>query len=227
MIEDPKEIPNPLQSATDAAFKPRPRKPRPKQSRSVVAGDILADRPRKKTPREKPVQREKPYIDPELVARLARCGKWAKRFHVVRYAVWNCIRATPQLADMDDRTLWDLIGRWGSETRSVKSSPEITERHMALEHLQRLEIGVRGIEANPVRSRMVRTASSQYLKTVVFEWRRLLENYLGNHPELMQTPDEFAGFSPMQEPGPEVHMGLLDKPSIPKAPARRDTRQPD
>lgn len=220
MIEDPKEIPNPLQSAIDVETKQRPRRPRVQQKRSVVAGDFLADRPRKKPQRERSSLREKPYINPELVARLAVCGKWVKHYQVIRYAIWHCIRATPQLSSMDDRTLWDRLGRWGSETRSVKSSDEISGRHMALGHLQRLEIGVRGIEANPVRSRMVKSESTQYLKTVLLEWKSALEAYLADHPELMQTPDEFAGFVALQEAPQEIHKGMLDKPAIPKAPPR-------
>jgi hypothetical protein len=219
MIEDPKEIPNPLQSAIDAETKQRPRRPRPQKKRSVVAGEFLSDRPRKKPLRERASLREKPYIDPELVARLAICGKWVKHYQVIRYAIWHCIRATPQLSSMDDRTLWDRLGRWGSETRSVKSSEEISGRHMALGHLQRLEIGVRGIEANPVRSRMLKSESTQYLKAVVLEWKAALESYLAVHPELMQTPDEFAGFVALQEAPHDVHKGMLDKPAIPKAPA--------
>lgn len=221
MIEDPKEIPNPLQSAIDVETKQRPRRPRAQKKRSVVPGEFLADRPRNTLPREKSSLREKPYIDPELVARLAVCGKWVKHYQVIRYAIWHCIRATPQLSSMDDRTLWDRLGRWGSETRSVKNSEEISGRHMALGHLQRLEIGVRGIEANPVRSRMLKPEATQYLKTVVLEWKAALESYLAAKPELMQTPDEFAGFVALQESPREVHKGMLDKPAIPKAPIRR------
>lgn len=214
MIDDPLLIPDPLQNSLGSIIGERPKRTRPAKKRSVVPGDFLADSPRKKPNRRAPMARETPTVDPELLRRLAACGKWVPHLSVIRYAIYHCVRATPQTAFIDDVTVWDRLGRWASETRSVKTSDEFCGRHMALGHLQRLVVGIRGIEANPVRSRLLHSEASQYLKTVVIAWEAALEKFLEAHPDFLQTPDEFAGFQPMHQAPVDVHRGLLIKPVV-------------
>lgn len=217
MSSDPIDIPDPLQTSVGPAAPPRRKRALTTKKRTVKPGAILADKPRKKgAAKVKTRPPEKPTIDPELLERLALCGKWVKHKNMVRWIIWHCMRATPQLSFMDDLTLWDRLGRWGSETRSIKSAEEISERHMALGQLQRLEMGVRAIETNPVRCGLMKSSANQTLKHVVLAWRSALEQHLQKNPQHLQTPDEFAGFEPMLNAEPEVHLGLLDKPSVAK-----------
>ena len=213
-VDDPLEIPDPLQSAVDAVIQQRPKRSYTPKKRTVKAGDFLDDRPRMKAKRKKRREPEAPSISPKLLERLAICGKWVQHVSFIRYAIWHCVRDTPQTAHIDDRTIWDRLGRWGSETRSIKTSDEICGRHMALGHLQRLAIGIRGIEANPVRSRLMEAEVNQYLKRVVLAWEAALLRFLEEHPQYMQTPDEFAGFAPLVQAPESVHRGLLDKPAV-------------
>lgn len=192
----------------------RPKRQYAPKKRTVKEGDFLADRPRGKAQRKKRREPEAPYIQPMLLERLAMSGKWVERVSFIRYAIWHCVRDTPQTAHIDDRTIWDRLGRWGSETRSIKSSEDICSRHMALGHLQRLVIGIRGIEANPVRSRLMENEVNQYLKRVVLAWEAALHRFLDENPQYMQTPDEFAGFAPLVQVPDSVHRGLLDKPAV-------------
>ena len=211
--DDPMKIPDPLQSSVDAVIQQRPKRSYVSRKRTVKAGDFLDDRPRMKANRKKRREPEEPSISPMLLERLAICGKWVKHVSFIRYAIWHCVRDTPQTAHIDDRTIWDRLGRWGSETRSIKASDEICGRHMGLGHLQRLVIGIRGIEANPVRSRLMETDVNKYLKRVVLAWEAALQRYLEEHPQYMQTPDEFAGFAPLVQAPESLHRGLLDKPA--------------
>lgn len=215
--EDPHEIPDPLRSSVDAITRQqRPVRPRPVKVRTVTQGAILADRPRKKGGRPQKSQNKvaAPYVDPDLLDRLARAGRWVRHVSVIRYAIWHCVRATPQTQWIDDLTLWDRLGRWASETRTIKSSAEFSERHMALGHLQRLIVGIRGIEANPVRSGLLNNDEARQLKEVVFAWKVALERLLQDHPEHLLTPDEAAGMVPLSQALPSEHQGLLDKPAV-------------
>ena len=225
-VEDPEEIPNPIQSGVDGASQQRPRRPRPLKKRTVVQGDLLGDTPRQKTKKRQEQKREAPVIPHHLLERLASAGKWVKHVATIRYAIWHCVRATPQTAGIDDLTLWDRLGRWGAETRSVKTSEEICGRHMGLGQLQRLVIGIRQIEANPVRSRIMQSEANQTLKAVVQAWEVALERYLKEHPEHMQSPDEFAGFVKMSQAEKDTHQGLLDKPAVARKPGSDRAIQP-
>jgi hypothetical protein len=212
--QDPLEIPDPLQSAVDAVIRQRANRQFVPKKRIVKAGEFLSDRPREKAKRKNRREPEVPYIQPTLLERLAISGKWVKHSSFIRYAIWHCVRDTPQTAHIDDRTIWDRLGRWASETRSIKSLEDICGRHMAMGHLQRLVIGIRGIEANPVRSRLMENEVNQYLKRVVLAWEAALQRFLDVHPQYMQTPDEFAGFAPLFQVPDSVHHGLLDKPAV-------------
>ena len=219
-VDDPLEIPDPLQSSLDGVMQRHRKRPYTPKKRTVKAGDFLADKPRTKAKRKNQRQPEEPYIHPMMLERLAICGRWVKHVSFIRYAIWHCVRDTPQTAHIDDRTIWDRLGRWGSETRSIKTADEICGRHMALGHLQRLAIGIRGIEANPVRSRLMETEVNQYLKRVVLAWEAALKRYLEEHKQYMQTPDEFAGFAPLVQAPESVHCGMLEKPAFAYKPER-------
>jgi hypothetical protein len=214
MVQDPLEIPDPLQSSLDAVIRQRPKRKYAIKKRTVKAGEFLSDRPRGKAQSKTRREPEAPYIQPMLLERLAISGKWVKHPSFIRYAIWHCVRGTPQTAHIDDRTIWDRLGRWASETRSLKSLENVCGRHMAMGHLQRLVIGIRGIEANPVRSRLMENEVNQYLKRVVLAWEAALQRFLDQNPQYMQSPDEFAGFAPLFQVPDSVHHGLLDKPAV-------------
>jgi hypothetical protein len=137
------------------------------------------------------------------------------------------LRATPQLEHVSDIDLWDRLGRWGSETRSLKESPEITERHMALGHLQRLLLGIRIATADPQRDRIMKSRVNQEFHGAVLAWEKALSRYLEAHPELSQSHDEFAGFSPMANAPDDVHKGLMNRPKMRKPPVKREQAQPE
>lgn len=199
---------------------------RPLKMRTVVQGELLGDTPRKRSKKTLGRRREAPVVPQLLLERLAVSGKWVKHVATIRYAIWHCVRATPQTAGIDDLTIWDRLGRWGAETRSVKTSDEISGRHMGLGHLQRLVIGIRQIEANPVRSRLMQSEVNQDLKAVVQAWEEALERYLLEHSELLQSPDEFAGFVKMNQAEKSTHQGLLDKPAVARKSAHEPSKQP-
>lgn len=95
-----------------------------------------------------------------------------------------------------------------------------------LGQLQRLVIGIRQIEANPVRSRIMQSEVNQALKAVVQAWEVELDRYLKDHPGLMQSPDEFAGFVKMSQAEKDTHQGLLDKPAVARKSASERAKQP-
>lgn len=227
MADIPEPIPDPLQHAGNSV---EPKHPRPriqlKKTRTVITGEFLAQTKRKKKPTA-PDTLPRVTADPAMVETLAQCGKWAYPHNRIRFAIWHCLRATPELASINDEDLWDRLGRWGSETRGIKESPEINERHQALGHLQRLLLGVRATEANPQRAGVMRFATNKLFKMAIEEWENALGAYLNDHPECMLTHDEFAGFVTRVNATEQVHKGLLERPGpAQKRPRDKDKESP-
>lgn len=206
-------------------------KRRPVKRRMVVEGEILVQTVRKSNKPRKPKSKQETEfsVDLGLLETLAICGKWAWPRNRIRFAIWHCLRATHQLEYVNDEVLWDRMGRWGSETRGLKESPAISERHMALGHLQRLLLGVRSASADPQRERVMMSRVNQDFHSAVLAWEKALAKYLEAHPDLNQSHDEFAGFVPMDNAPDEVHKGLLNKPKLrkPVAPEPSPGAQPE
>lgn len=185
---------------------------RPPRKRMVVKGEFLGRTP---APPKRVPKRDTPKVmtvDHEMVVVLANCGRWSKPHNRIRFAIWHCLRATPELQGFDDARLWDILGRWGSETRAIKASPDINDRHMALGHLQRLLLGMRSAEADPQRAGMVAGEAARSIRVAVQAWEKALARYLTDHPECLLTHDEFAGFVALQNSPEEVHRGMLSTP---------------
>lgn len=162
-------------------------------------------------------------VDPEMLVVLARAGRWAKPKNRIRFAIWNCLRNTPELQTLTDGELWDRMGRWGSETRSLKEAPEISERHMALGHLQRLLYAMQNTSVDPQRGKVMHTRVNRLLQLAVGSWEKALNGYLANHPDLLLSHDEFAGFVALENPTDEQHCGLMATPRPVRDRRRADT----
>lgn len=202
--------PNPLQHAG----LPSPRSSRANRKRRPSPGPTTEDaqqirRVDHRWPKAVP---STATIDPEMVGLLARVGRWAKPKNRIRFAVWNCLRNTPELQTLTDGELWDRMGRWGSETRSLKEAPEISERHMALGHLQRLLYAMQNTSVDPQREKVMHTRVNRLLQLAVVSWEKALRSYLESHPELFLSHDEFAGFVSLENPTDEQHRGLMSTP---------------
>jgi hypothetical protein len=185
----------------------------PGKKRLVVKGEFLGRIPappgKKKQKRE---LSEMASVDAGMVEVLANCGKWSKPHNKIRFAIWHCLRATPELQGIDDARLWDVLGRWGSETRAIKESPYINDRHMALGHLQRLLLGMRSAEADPQRAGMVAGEATRLFRSAVQAWEKALARHLDEHPDLLLTPDEFAGFMALENAPESLHRGMMSTP---------------
>lgn len=185
---------------------------RPPRKRMVVKGEFLGRTP---APPKRSSKRDDPMVatvDPGMVVVLANCGRWSKPHNKIRFAIWHCLRATPELKGLDDARLWDVLGRWGSETRAIKESPDINDRHMALGHLQRLLLGMRLAEADPQRAGMVAGEVARLFRVAVQAWEKALSRHLRDHPDCLLSHDEYAGFVALQNASEELHQGMLSTP---------------
>lgn len=204
------KLPNPLHHAGNQQ---RPPRDVPVRGRNVPGEGRAAPKPQRERKETSPATTI--TIDPDLLALVARVGRWALRSNRIRNVLWHCLRATPELASIGDRDLWDKMGRLGSAVRAIKESPEISERHLALGHLQRLILAIHIIHADPQRQNILKQWAYRDIIRAVTAWESALAKYLRTHPQYMLSHDEFAGFTPMVDLTPEEHQGLMNTPRLP------------
>lgn len=212
-------IPLPLRHAGTVMATQRQAPKRPSQDRNGDEKRRTASTPKvangvRAARRDRPLLQAPVKVPLGLVVQLAQATRympgpvWAAK---VRYAVANVVLACPGAKTHPEEDLWDLMGRWHSGVRSLKTIEGVTERHHGWRHVQRVLVAMQRAENDPTLQSKLRRPNSQFLREALKRLDYELELYFQKHPECLMSPEEVAGMAPMP-PDVQADWPLFQRP---------------